>query len=85
MTEEGQPLYIPRSVQGFAEDPGLDEQSVADMTAEETKEYLRLFLRVLQPHLPSLTWLRAAASRPRGREPGLLRRLLVDGEPPLAP
>jgi len=64
MTEEGQPLYISRPVQGFAEDPGLDEQSVADMTADEVKEYLTLLLQVLRPELPSLTWLRRAASRP---------------------
>jgi len=82
MAEGGQP---------FLEDRGLDEQSLAVMTPDEITEYLVLLLRVLRPELPSLTWLRrAASSRPtatRGpnRSPRSepLGKLLVGGKPPI--
>jgi len=78
----------------FVADPGLDEQSVGAMTGEQTKQYLALLLKVLRPDLPSLAWLRRADSSKSGgpqsasQSPhalGSLRKLLVDGKPPISP
>jgi len=49
MSEAVQPYQVSRSQEEFVEDPGLDEHSVAAMTAEEVKEYLALLFRVLRP------------------------------------
>jgi hypothetical protein len=85
---------VPTPQHEFVADPGLDAPSVAAMTGDEAKEYLKLLREVLRPELPSLTWLRRAASstseaRPsaiqRSHALGPLRKLLVEGQPPISP
>jgi hypothetical protein len=94
MSEPDSTFHVPRPEQEFLADPGLDEHSVADMPADEAREYLKLLLKVLRPDLPSLTWLRrAASSTSEARQSAIqrshalspLRKLLVEGKPPISP
>ena len=95
------PFVIPRdatyrassSDQEFVEDRGLNEDSVAAMTGDEAKQYLKLLLEVLRPDLPSLSWLRRAASAkstpiqassPGGPALDPVRKLLLEGRPPIS-
>ena len=75
-----------RPDQEFVEDPGLNEDSVAAMTGDEAKQYLKLLLEVLRPDLPSLSWLRRAASPSSLDGPALgpVRKLLLEGRPPIS-
>ena len=81
---------VPTPQHEFVPDPGLDAPRVAAMTGEEAKEYLKLLREVLRPDLPSLTWLRRAASSRQSviqhsHALGPLRKLLVEGTPPISP
>jgi hypothetical protein len=85
---------VPTPQHEFVPDPGLDAHSVEALTGDEAKEYLKLLREVLRPELPSLTWLRRAASSTsearqsaiqRSHALGPLRKLLVEGRPPISP
>ena len=94
MSEQDSTFHASTPEREFVADPGLDEHGVAAMTVEEMKEYLMLLLKVLRPDLPSLAWVRRAASSKSGgsqsssQSPhalGSLRKLFVDGTPPISP
>jgi len=69
MSEQDSTFHASTPEREFVADPGLDEHGVAAMTVEEMKEYLMLLLKVLRPNLPSLAWLRQAASSRSGAPP----------------